>query len=127
MGLKLTIRDTDQEEEEQYQPAQPVYMQPMQTMYPVQQAYPMQTHRPRAPKAQSRSFTETVTRHLMTDDPMVKLSDHAKSKGMDISPVLIAGALGAVAWVMFKDALVVGGIVAAAYWVLIASKKKTGE
>lgn len=125
MGLKLTIRDTDEEQEYVQPPA--AYMQPMQPMYPVHQGYPMQAYQqPRPPKGQSRNFTETVTRHLMTDDPMLKLSDHAKSKGLDLHPALIAGVCGAIAWVMFKDALVVGAIAAAAYFVFVAGKKKTG-
>lgn len=71
---------------------------------------------------QDRYVTEERT--MRTNDPMVKLSEVAASKGFNIPPVLIAAVGGAVAWGMFQQMVIAGAVAAGAYLFSQNGKKK---
>lgn len=74
---------------------------------------------------QDRYVTEERT--TRTNDPMVKLSEVAASKGFNVPPVLIAAAGGAIAWGMFQQMVIAGAIAAGAYLFTSMNKGKPKE
>jgi len=134
MGFKLSIRDNDQDEyvnqqggfeyERMRQMPAPYQQGPM--MYPPQQGYQQASLPARVMPTPTRQFSETNTRHLSTNDPMVNLSEIAARKGFNVPPVLIAAVGGAVAWGMFQQMVIAGAVAAGAYLFSGMGKNKGG-
>lgn len=74
---------------------------------------------------QDRYVTEERT--MRTNDPMVKLSEAAASKGFNVPPVLMAAAGGAIAWGMFQQMVIAGAIAAGAYLLTMGKGNKSKD
>lgn len=71
---------------------------------------------------QDRYVTEEKT--FRTNDPMVKLSEAAASRGFNVPPVAMAAIGGAVAWGMFQQMVIAGAVAAGAYLLSGMGKNK---